>query len=253
MATDLNGVSPYHGLMSVAEPAAAGATILESRTQIPADPPTGDYVVVDVTHFSTTVAELLGNGATAVHITEARGDEPAVRDRVPGTLIGGDNTPAFEPEPGYDFFNSPSYVQRLDVDGHPTAMTSTNGGAAVTTLKHRVDADSAVYVGGYTNAAAVGAHLRERAVPTYLVAAGSEGDPATDDVLGAVLIDRYLRGDPPTERERRQFQTLLVTAKGPEYGTDHEGRARDLHEYATAIDSRGVVPRLEGSKLVDVA
>ncbi|MFB6103599.1 MAG: 2-phosphosulfolactate phosphatase [Halobacteriaceae archaeon] len=239
--------------MSVVEPTDTGATILESRTQIPADPPTGDYVVIDVTHFSTTVAELLGNGAAYVHITDERGDEPAFQDRVPSAMIGGDNTPAFEPEPGYDFFNSPSYVQGLDVDGRPTAMTSTNGGAAVTTLKHRIDGDSAVYVGGYTNARAVGTHLRERATPTYLVAAGSEGDPATDDVLGAVLIDRYLRADPPTDRERTQFRILLETAKGPDYGGDHDGRAADLYEYAMAIDSRSVVPRLEGQKLVDAA
>lgn len=39
--------------------------ILPTRARIPDRPPAGDYVVADVTHFSTTVVELLSQGAAS--------------------------------------------------------------------------------------------------------------------------------------------------------------------------------------------
>ncbi|AFK18290.1 2-phosphosulfolactate phosphatase [Haloferax mediterranei ATCC 33500] len=224
--------------------------ILRSRSEISEHPPAGDYVVVDVTHFSTTVSELLGNGAAYVHITDERGDEFEFQERVPDTLIGGSKTEEYDPDPGYDFFNSPSYVQRLDVASQPTAMTSKNGGRAVTTLKNRGGDDVEVFVGGYTNAEAIAEYLQDRDRPTFIVAAGSGGEMTTDDMLGAVLIDRHLRDQPLSHAERAHFDVLLQAAKGPRYEEKHEIRQADLHEYATAINSRDVVPWLEGDKLV---
>jgi len=39
--------------------------VVESRGALPDRPPAGDYVVVDVMHFSTTVVELLSEGTTS--------------------------------------------------------------------------------------------------------------------------------------------------------------------------------------------
>jgi 2-phosphosulfolactate phosphatase len=225
--------------------------LIPGRDDIPGVPDPGDYVVIDVTHFSTTVAELLGMGATCVHVTDERGDEFAVRESNPEALIGGGKTDEYEPHEGYDFFNSPSYVQDLPVEGRPTCMTSKNGGRAVARLRRRGGDDVEVFVGGYTNARAVAAHLRERDRPIHLVSCGSGGEPTMDDLLGAVVIDRYLRGRPPSEAERDQFATMLETSKGPNYTDKHETRRLDLHRYATEIDSRDVVPVLEGDRLVD--
>jgi 2-phosphosulfolactate phosphatase len=72
-----------------------------------------------------------------------------------------------------------------------------------------------------------------------------------DDLLGAVLVDRYLRDEPPSKAEREHFATMLETSKGPGYVDKHETRRRDLREYATDIDSRSVVPTLDGDRLVD--
>jgi 2-phosphosulfolactate phosphatase len=44
---------------------------------------------------------------------------------------------------------------------------------------------------------------------------------------------------------------MLETSKGPNYTDKHETRRLDLHRYATEIDSRDVVPVLEGDRLVD--
>lgn len=225
--------------------------VIAGRDSIPGVPPSGDYVVIDVTHFSSTVAELLGMGAEYIHITDERGDEFAFRERHPEALIGGGKTDEYEPNEGYDFFNSPSYVQDLDVDGRPTSMTSKNGGTAVARLRRRGDNGVTVYVGGYTNAQSLADHLDSRDRPVYLVACGSGGEPTMDDYLGAVLIDRYLRGKPLSDAERDHFQAMLKMAKGPEYMEKHETRQRDLSTYACAINTRSVVPVLEGQRLVD--
>lgn len=225
--------------------------VIDGKDAIPGVPSPGDYVVIDVTHFSTTVAELLAQGAEYVHVTDERGDEFAYREQHPEALIGGGKTTEYEPTDGYDFFNSPSYVQSLPVADRPVSMTSTNGGTAVARLRRRGDDDVSVFVGGYTNARAVASRLRERDRPTYLVSCGSDGHRTMDDLLGAVVVDRYLQEKPLTKAEREHFASLLVTSKGREYADKHETRRRDLHEFATDINRRGVVPVLEGDRLVD--
>jgi len=227
--------------------------MIPARAQIPDDPEPGDYVVVDVAQFSTTVPELLENGAEYVHITEERGDEPAFRDEHPRAKIGGGSGPNYEGEPGYDFFNSPSFVQDVDVAGRPTAMTSTNGGNAVTDLRLAGGEDVTVYVGGLTNGAAVADHLRERDGETYFVPAGSNGKPSPEDVAGALYIARHLHEEPPTDAERAVYRELVEFSKGPKYERRPQVKRTDLYEYTLNFDSRDVVPRLEGQKLYDVA
>jgi len=227
--------------------------LIPVRDRIPNDPEPGDYVVVDVAQFSTTVPELFANGAEYIHITEDRGDEPAFQAEHPRAKIGGGSGPEYEGEPGYDFFNSPSYVQDVDVAGRPTAMTSTNGGNAVTDLRLAGGDDVTVYVGGLTNGAPVAEHLRARDRPTYFVAAGSSGKPSPEDVAGALYIARHYHGDPPTAAERAVYREMVAAAKGPKYERRPQIKRTDLYEYTLDVDSRDVVPRLEGQKLYDVA
>ncbi|MFB6151562.1 MAG: 2-phosphosulfolactate phosphatase [Haloarculaceae archaeon] len=226
--------------------------IVPARPLIPEDPPAGNYVVIDVTHFSTTVVELFVEGAEYVHVTEERGDEHAFKADHPRAKIGGGSVGERRPEEGYDFFNSPSSVHRTDVAGRPVAMTSTNGGASVTDLRKAGD-DVDVYVGGLTNAAAVADHLAEAPRPTYLVGAGSDGTASPEDVVGALVIGRRLFGEPPTPTEREVYRQVVYNAKAPKYRRQSEVRVTDLEEYDLAFNERSVVPRLDGQKLYDVA
>lgn len=226
--------------------------ILPSRARIPEDPEPGNYVVIDVTHFSTTVVELLANGAEYVHVTEERGDEHAFKDEVPEAVIGGGSSDDYTPTEGYDFFNSPTWVQKVDVRGRPAAMTSTNGGNSVTDLRE-ADADVTVYVGALANAKAVADHLRGSDDPTYMVAAGSRGKPSPEDVVGAIVIARHLFGDPPDESERATYAEVAKTGKAPKYRQKADIRLNDLLEYDLRFSERDIVPKLEGQRLYDVA
>ncbi|MFA1609601.1 2-phosphosulfolactate phosphatase [Halobellus rubicundus] len=226
--------------------------IIPSRASIPEEPPAGNYVVIDVTHFSTTVVELFANGAEYVHVTEERGDEHAFKESTPRARIGGGSSPEYTPEPGYDFFNSPSYVQDVDVEGRPTAMTSTNGGNAVTDLRRRGGDDVSIYVGGLTNAAAVADHL-DGAERTYLVAAGSKGKPSPEDTVGATVIARHLDGDPPSADEQALYEQIAYLGKAHKYERKADVRMTDLVEYDLRANSREIVPELRGQKLYDAA
>jgi 2-phosphosulfolactate phosphatase len=226
--------------------------ILPSRARIPENPPAGNYVVIDVTHFSTTVVELFENGAEYVHVTEQRGDEHAFKEAYPAAKIGGGSTPEYTPTEGYDFFNSPSYVQSVDVDGRPTAMTSTNGGAAVTDLRLAGGDDVSIYVGGLANAAAVADHLAGSDDPTYFVACGSNGKPSPEDTVGALVIGRHVYGNGPDEVERALYREVAHHAKAPKYAEKADRRLTDLVEYDLTFSERAVVPKLDGQKLYDV-
>ena len=221
------------------------------KEEIPTDPRPGNYVVIDVMHFSTTVVELLEMGAEYVHITDERGDEFDFRADNPEALIGGGSTDDYEPAEGYDFFNSPSYVQRLDVEGRPVSMTSSNGGRAIASLRERGGADVDVYVGSTTNAAALGAYLRDDDRPVHLVSSGSKGEVAVEDHIGATLVSRYLDGVPVAETELDLFRRQLKRAKGVDYVDKHPIRRRDVLEYAMDVNARAVVPKMEDDVLVD--
>lgn len=229
--------------------------LVERCEALPDPLPAGDYVVVDVMFFSTTVVELLANGAECVHVPDERGGEFDFRRRRPTALVGGEPTRAYEPADGYDFFNSPSDVQRLPVEGRPVSMTSTNGGRTVATLRARSDNrdDVDVFVGSTLNAAALAEHLRGREARTHLVSAGTRGSVAVEDHIGATLVSRYLDDLAPAEAELDLFREHLSVAKGEDYTDTHECRRRDVRAYAMDVNARSVVPRLDGDALVDAA
>jgi len=227
--------------------------LIERCEEIPEDPVAADYVVFDVLHFSNTVIELLANGAEYVHITDERGQELAYRESNPRAVIGGESTADLEPVEGYDFFNSPSYVQQVDVAGRPVSMTSSNGGRAVARLRAVANEGTAVYVGSTMNARALAAHLRTRDRPTRLVSAGSRGAIAIEDHIGATLVSRYLDGFAPSKTEQALFRHDVEWAKGPDYLERDGLRCRDVREFAMNFDSRQIVPKLVGDSLVDLA
>ncbi|CCQ33576.1 putative 2-phosphosulfolactate phosphatase protein [Halorhabdus tiamatea SARL4B] len=224
--------------------------LIERCEDVPANPEPGAYVVIDTMHFSNTVIELLARGATHVHVPDERGEEFDYRAGHPDALIGGGRTAEYDPEDGYDFFNSPSYVQDIDVEGRPVSMTSTNGGRTVATLRERGGEDVDVFVGAPLNARAIGRFLRRREHPVSLVAAGYQGEIAVEDHVGAALISRYLDEIPPTETEIERCRDQLETAKGPDYVEKHAIRCRDVRAYAMNVNGRAVIPELSGDSLV---
>jgi len=227
--------------------------MIPSRAGIPDDPRPGNYVVIDVTHFSTTVLELFHAGASCVHVPTERGKEFVFQQQYPEARIGGPSSDDYTPEEGYDFFNSPTSVQSVDIAGRPTALTSSNGGAAVTDLRQRGDSDVEVYVGSLSNATAIADYLRGSDKPIITVAAGSKGKPSPEDTVGAMLIQRYLADDEPTDEELDRYRELIIAGKAAKYERKAEIRYRDLLDFSVATNTRTAIPKLDGQRLVDVS
>jgi 2-phosphosulfolactate phosphatase len=226
------------------------ARLIERCEEIPDCPAPGNYVVIDVLHFSNTAIKLLEDGAAHIHITEERGQEFAYKAANPSAKIGGGSTDDYEPTEGYDFFNSPAYVAGVDVDGFPVSMTSSNGGRALVALRECEQDDVDVYVGSTMNARALGRYLQHQDGPTYLVSSGSKGDVAIEDHVGATLISRYLDGLPPSETEIEIFEQQVRVAKGDDYADKHELRRADVFDYAANVNKSTVIPKLDGDCLV---
>jgi 2-phosphosulfolactate phosphatase len=230
---------------------------IERCEALPEELPPGNYVVIDVIFFSTTVVELFANGLDSLTVVDEKPDTLAFKRVHPDALAGGEHTPEYNAVGDYDFYNSPSFVRDLDAEGRPAAMTSTNGGRAVTCLQERgaEDRDDVdVFLGSTTNAAAVGDHLRDAADPTYLLSAGIEGAVAVEDHIGAIRIGRALADVPLTTAEETVFRHQLPVAKGDAYReAAHPTRRADLDDRITDFDTHDVVPKLVDGRFVDVA
>lgn len=214
----------------------------------------GTYVAVDVLFFSTTVIQLLSDGAAYIHVPDDRADGHAFKDQYPDALIGGEGNSNHEPVEGFDFFNSPSYIDEIDPADRPISMTSYNGGTTVNQLRERVaatDAHIEVYVGSTTNARALGHHLRSTPTPVHYVCAGSQGDVAVEDYIGALLIERHRLGHGLTDAETRVYTEMLRQAKGPYDPDDESHRYRDA-QIVTEFHRTDVIPRLDGRRLYDL-
>lgn len=229
--------------------------VIERCEEIPDEPAPGNYVIIDVIFFSTTVVELFENGAASLHVVDEKPQTLEYKAENPDVCAGGNRTDDFRAAGDYDFFNSPSFVQELDVEDRPVYMTSTNGGRAVNALLATDHDDVDVFIGSTTNARALARYLDTRDDrPTYLVSSGTRGDVATEDHIGATLIGRHLDGHPPTDVELEIFRQHLPTAKGEAYlDNAHPTRERDLTEFITAFDQRSAVPKLEDGRFVDVS
>lgn len=220
--------------------------LIPKTEDIPQDVPPGAYVIVDVLFFSTTAVEILANGAEYIYMTEQRGDEIEYQQDNPRALIGGDRTEDFEPVDGYDFFNSPSYVNSVDLEGRPVAMTSSNAGRTINRLTgHDVD----VYIAGPQNARATANHLREKDQEIYPVCAGTRGEVNIEDKIGAALFGRELHESPISRVEEEIYQWMITVAKGEDYADKHPVRREDIDEYSTSFNSRDLVVELEGRRL----
>jgi 2-phosphosulfolactate phosphatase len=223
---------------------------------LPADLPPGEYVVIDVIFFSTTVVELFADGLASLTVVDEKPDTLAFREGHPDALAGGDHDSEYDAAGDYDFHNSPTFVREVDADGRRAAMTSTNGGRTVNCLVERGASDRddvSVYLGSTTNAAALADHLG-RGRDTYLVSAGYQGDIAVEDHIGAIRIGRKLAGVGLTDAEETVFRRELPTAKGDAYRAEaHPIRRADLDDRITDFDAFDVVPKLVDGRFVDVA
>ncbi|MEZ6067477.1 MAG: 2-phosphosulfolactate phosphatase [Planctomycetaceae bacterium] len=175
----------------------------------PADLQGGVAVIIDVLRASTTIVELLNNGATRVLPCEAveEAHDLATRQQSP-PLLGGER--AGELIPGFDLDNSPRLCTADKVANRTIVFTTTNGTRA---LQRSVRADR-VIIGAFTNRGAVLASLQNEARTVHLVCAGTDRQPTAEDVLLAgVLANSLLESRDKLEEAPLATQLAILFAR----------------------------------------
>jgi len=155
------------------------------------------FAVVDVLRASTSIVTLLERGVPAVILAAGVEEARALRERLPGHLLCGEQNGL--PPPGFDYGNSPAEFAAASLDRRPAILATSNGTRILNDL---ADAP-AVLVGALVNreaaARALLALAAEHGCDATIVCAASPGGRsiALEDALGAgAIAEAALRLDP---------------------------------------------------------
>lgn len=155
------------------------------------------FAVVDVLRASTSIVTLLERGVPAVIPAAGLEEARALRERLPGHLLCGEQDGL--PPPGFDYGNSPAEFAAARLDRRPAILATANGTHILNDL---ADAP-AVLVGALVNretaARALVALAAEHGCDATIVCAASPGGRsiALEDALGAgAIAEAALRLDP---------------------------------------------------------
>jgi len=140
-------------------------------------------VVLDVLRATTTVAAALAAGAREIQVfpsvDDVRGAVPTVRD---GLLLCGEER-CLRPDT-FDLGNSPGEFTRDRVAGKTILMSTTNGTRAIVAARGA----ARLYAAALVNAEATARHLAQVGMDVTLLCAGTGGEVALEDVVGAGAI-----------------------------------------------------------------
>lgn len=206
----------------------------------------GAVAVIDTLRATTTMTTILERGALAIRPVSDLQTAYAQKAVDPAVLLGGerDNRP---PE-GFDGGNSPQDWPRLRVAGRRVVFTTTNGTQAI----EKVRRVPRLVLAALINARACARYLWQWQIPTLLVASGSRGVPALEDVLAAGAIVSYWPREARTdaaeiacavfEQNQARLHEAIVAS---DHGKDlvQLGLGEDL-TFAARIDVSTVVPML---------
>ena len=140
-------------------------------------------VVLDVLRATTTMIAALAAGVKEIHVFEDL--ESAVRGKQhaePSALLCGERDCVAPP--GFDLGNSPRAFDAAMHSGRTVLMSTTNGTRAIAATRTAAE----TLIGALTNASAVAHYLAQRQMDVTLLCAGTAGQIATEDIIGAGAI-----------------------------------------------------------------
>src|SRR5687767_10632508 len=168
--------------------------VIALPSQLPADSVSGrTVVVIDVLRATTTIACALESGAAEVRIFPGLSSAVTAHgDFVGPKLLAGERD-CHRP-PGFDLGNSPLEMTPRAVGGRTLFMSTTNGTRAIAaalehpTLLGGTGGRTGCYAGALVNAQATARQLGNDGRDALLLCAGSDGEPAEEDLIGAGAI-----------------------------------------------------------------
>ena len=207
-------------------------------------------VVVDALRASTTIAVLVSKGARVIPVASI---EEALSFTGADYRIGERSGARME---GFDFGNSPTEVEGLElVPGATFVLSITNGTRVIETARGA----SMVLTGAFVNARAVAEELvtGDYGARVAVIGCGWEGRRGSEDesAAGAILRRLQDKGAELAERARRVVDLYLAR---PEKSLRRNSAARRLKrigyekdlDFCLAEDTVPVVPRLSGKAFI---
>jgi 2-phosphosulfolactate phosphatase len=197
-------------------------------------------VVVDALRASATITLLLHRGASEVIVVKEVSEAYAYRCAHPETVLVGERGGL--KVTGFDFGNSPTEIQRADLEGKSVTFTSTTGAQCLVDCLGA----AAIGVGTPINATAVArwvAALAQAAgAPIVIIPAGLATDPnaiAEEDWLGAAVLAAHL-DMPLSQASAKSFQHYhgLRQSSGLLAGFLNSAHGRKLVQLGFADDIR---------------
>jgi 2-phosphosulfolactate phosphatase len=154
---------------------------------------TGHVVIVDVFRAFTTAAFCVAAGAREIVLVADHREALAMKRADPTLFLTGEIEG--KPIPGFDVGNSPSAIERLDLNGRRVVQRTSSGTQGVIAATSATE----ILLGSLVIGSATARYLRARARDITLVAMGSSAEePSEEDELGAAFIAARLRGEPAT-------------------------------------------------------
>jgi 2-phosphosulfolactate phosphatase len=153
---------------------------------------TGHAVIVDVFRAFTTAAFCVAAGAREIVLVADHEQALALRREDPSLFLTGEI--GGRPIPGFDVGNSPSAIERLDLNGRRVVQRTSSGTQGV------VAATGArgIALGSFVTAQATVDHLRRVGDDVTIVAMGHNAlAEADEDELCARYLEALLRGERP--------------------------------------------------------
>lgn len=208
-------------------------------------------VVFDVLRATTTMAAALAAGVREIRVFDSlSAATEAARAFAGKRLLCGEQNCL--PPPGFDLGNSPGAFRAELHRGRTVFMSTTNGTRAIVAAQ----AAATVLAGALVNAAAVAAELARQEREVTLLCAGTNGQFALEDLLGAGAVLSELALRRPVEESsdaarvaRRLFvacrddlRSALADAQGGR-NVLAVGLGQDL-DFAARLNTLAVVPRV---------
>lgn len=196
-------------------------------------------VIFDVLRASTTMTLALENGAAAVapclEVEQARNWRTKTKEQLQTynatkLLLGGERK-GLRIE-GFDLGNSPAHYNPQTVAGALIAFTTTNGTRAIQLAQQA----RAVLVGALINRSAVASAAQQLAIThntdIHLIAAGTNGKLAIEDVLAVGAVIDHLERHPHPSLTTVGDEAILARAVWQYLGPDNHARINAIRQGA---------------------
>ncbi|MEM8873386.1 MAG: 2-phosphosulfolactate phosphatase [Planctomycetota bacterium] len=160
-------------------------------------------VIFDVLRATTSIATALANGSDHVEVHGSLDDARASTIGDGTAVLAGERECL--PPPGFDLGNSPAGFTAERVAGKRVVLTTSNGTRAILAAGSAAHRFTAAMV----NARATAEAVLKLDTPITLLCAGTDGEDALEDWLGAGALLRHLRNEVEPESDRVLSAALL--------------------------------------------